>query len=180
MPAANPTVLCAAWQEACERRRKLAPRVFCPNDTCRCLRARPRSIAWSQSCFCSWAFSRHYLAHHAAMYIGQPEIAAGVAIREALVIETKQPQDRGLQIMHVHLRLDCLKAERVGGAVDHAAADAAAGEPGRVAPVIVIATVDAARICAWRRQLHGWRAAELAAPYDQRVVEHAALLERSE
>src|SRR6266446_1090642 len=77
----------------------------------------------------------------------------------------------------MHLRFDGLEAEGVGCAVDSAPLDAAARQPGREAPMIVVAAIDAAGIRARRRQLHGRRAAELAAPDDQRIVEHAALLE---
>src|SRR6185503_8756595 len=69
------------------------------------------------------------------------------------------------------------EAERIGRAVHVASLDAAAGEPGRETPVVVIAAIDAARVRTGRRQLDRRRAAEFAAPDDERVVEHAALLE---
>src|SRR5207244_4346915 len=42
---------------------------------------------------------RHDLPHHAPVHVGQAEIAAGVTVREALVVEAEQPQDRGVQIV---------------------------------------------------------------------------------
>ena len=72
---------------------------------------------------------------------------------------------------------DGREAEFVGGAVDVAAFDAAAGQPHGEAVVIVVAAVDLAGIRAGLRQFDGGRAAEFAAPDDERVLEHAALLE---
>src|SRR5947199_10811052 len=79
--------------------------------------------------------------------------------------------------MHVDARLERLEAEGIGRAMHIAAFDAAASEPGREAPVVMVAAVDPARVRAGGRQLDRRRAAELAAPDDERVVEHAALLE---
>ena len=56
------------------------------------------------------------------MHIGQPEVAARVAIGQSLMIEAEQVQDGRLQIVDVDLLLDRLKAELVGRAVDVAAA----------------------------------------------------------
>ena len=63
--------------------------------------------------------------------------------------------------------LDGVVAELVGRAVGDAALDAAAGQPHREALDVVVAAV----------ALGHRRAAELAAPDDERVVEHAALLQ---
>ena len=37
-----------------------------------------------------------------AMRIGQPKNAAGIAIGQAIVVEPKQMQDGGVQVMYVH------------------------------------------------------------------------------
>ena len=84
---------------------------------------------------------------------------------------------RRVQVVDVDLVLDGLEAELVGRAVDVAALDAAAGQPHREAVVVVVAAVDLAGVRAGRRQLDRRRAAELAAPDDQRVVEQPALLQ---
>ena len=62
--------------------------------------------------------SRQDLPHHLAMHIGQPEVAAGVAVGEPGVVEAEQVQDRGVQVVDVHGVLDGLVAEFVGRAVD--------------------------------------------------------------
>ncbi len=49
--------------------------------------------------------------------IGQTEIAARIAIREPLVIESEQVEHRGVQIVDVHLVLDRVVAVIVGRAV---------------------------------------------------------------
>src|SRR5262245_21437856 len=79
--------------------------------------------------------------------------------------------------MHVHTIDFGAEAEWVSRAVDVAPLDAATGEPGGEAPMIVIAAVDAASVRSGSRQVHRGRAAEFASPDDERVVEHAALLE---
>ena len=64
--------------------------------------------------------------------------------------------------------LDGAQADGVGGADDLAALDAAAGQPHRKAEVVVIAALAALRLR---------RAAELAAPQNQRRIEQAAPLQ---
>ena len=71
--------------------------------------------------------------------IGQTEIAPRITIGEAFVIEAEEVQDRGVQIVDMDTFLDGAVAELVGGAVDVAPFDAAAGEEHGEAPVIVIA-----------------------------------------
>ena len=69
--------------------------------------------------------------------------------------------------------LDDVVAELVGLAVDLAALGAAAGHPHREAARVVVAAV----VLLGESALAVDRAAELAAPDDERVVEHPALLE---
>ena len=76
-------------------------------------------------------------------------------------------QDRGVDVGDVVPILDGVEADLVGGAVDDAALDAAAGQPGAEALRMVVAAV----------ALGARRAAELGAPDDDRLVEHPALLE---
>ena len=78
-----------------------------------------------------------------------------------------------MEVVDVDRVLDGLEAELVGGAVDVAALDAAAGQPHGEAVVVVVAAVHLAGVGAGRGQLDGRRAAELAAPDDERVLEHA-------
>ena len=55
--------------------------------------------------------------HHAAVDIGQPEVAAAVAVGQPLVVDAQQVQDRGVQVVDVDAVLDGVHAELVGGAV---------------------------------------------------------------
>ena len=73
-----------------------------------------------------------------------------------------------MQVVDVDAVLDGVQAELVGRADDVAPLHAAAGQPHREAVGIVVAAVPF---------LGHRRAAELAAPDDQRLVEQAALLE---
>ena len=52
------------------------------------------------------------------VHVGQPEISSRVAIRELLVIESQKMENRGVEVMNVHLVIRCGKAELVGGTVD--------------------------------------------------------------
>ena len=128
-------------------------------------------------CVSSPGPSRDQLADHIAVDVGQAEIPPGVAEGELLVIEAQQVQHRGVQVVNVDVFSDRMKAEFVGGAVDVAALDAAAGQPHREAVMVVVAAVDLARVRAGRGQFHRRRAAKFAAPDDQRLVEQAALLQ---
>ena len=104
------------------------------------------------------------------MHIRQPEVAALEAVRQSRVIQAHLVQDGRLQIVNVNRALGDLVADLVGLAVDVAALDAAAGEPHRVGVDVMIAADVASR-------LPHRRAAELAAPDHQRVVEQAAPLQ---
>ena len=73
-----------------------------------------------------------------------------------------------MQIAVVVRVFDGLVAYVVGGSVDHAPFDAATGKPGGVATRVVVAP---------GRVLGPGAAAELAGPHDERLVEHAALLQ---
>ena len=76
-------------------------------------------------------------------------------------------QDRGVDVGDVMPVLDGVEADLVGGAVDDAPLDAAAGQPGAEALRVVVAAVG----------LGARRPAELGAPDDDRLVEHPAPLE---
>ena len=55
--------------------------------------------------------------HDVAVDVGEAEVATGVAVGELLVIETKQVEDGGVQVVHVDLVLDGGESELVGRAV---------------------------------------------------------------
>ena len=60
---------------------------------------------------------RENLERHLAGHVGQPEIAAAVAVRQPLVVEAQQVQHGRVQIVDVHAVLDGVVAVVVGGAV---------------------------------------------------------------
>src|SRR5438128_9078765 len=73
--------------------------------------------------------SRQDSLHHLAEVVREPEIASVVAVGQFLVVEPQQPQDRGVQVVHVYFVLDRARAKLICRAVNRAAFDAAAGEP---------------------------------------------------
>ena len=110
------------------------------------------------------------------MHVGEPEVAALVAEGESLVVEAEAVQDRGLQVVHMHLVPRDMKAQLVGLTVADAPLHATAGEPHREGVGVVVA---AHRTAEHGAGLHHRRAAKLTAPDDERAVEHAATLEIS-
>ena len=105
---------------------------------------------------------------HAALDVGQAVIAAADAVGQSRVIDPAEVQHRGVEVVEVGDVLDGLHAELVGGAVDRAAPDAAAGQEDGEALRVVVAAVGAGGV---------GRPAELAGPEDQRALEQPALLE---
>src|SRR5206468_11545840 len=81
--------------------------------------------------------SRDQLGNHSSMHVGQTEVAAGVAVRQALVIEAEQVQHGGVQVVNVDRVLDRLKTELVGRSIRLTAANAAAGPPAGEAVMVV-------------------------------------------
>jgi hypothetical protein len=90
--------------------------------------------------------SRDDFAHHFAMHIREPEIAACVAVGEFLVVEAEELQDCRVQVVDVDGFFHGLESELVGRSVDVAALHAAAGHPEREAVVVVVASVFHARV----------------------------------
>src|SRR5438309_2832805 len=78
------------------------------------------------------------VVHHATVNVGQPEVAAAVAVGEFLVVNAQQVKNGGVEVMDVHGLIDGVHAEIVGGAVHHAALDAAAGQEHGEAGVVMI------------------------------------------
>ena len=87
------------------------------------------------------------------------------------MINAETVQDGGVQVMNVHRVAGNVVGVIVGFAEDHAALDAAAGQPDRIAPGMVVAPV----IFIGERALAIDRAAKFAAPDDEGIVEQAAL-----
>ena len=102
-------------------------------------------------------YLRQDLLHHIAVHVGEAEVAAGVAVGEAFVVEAEEVEHRRVEVVDVHDVFDGAEAEFIGGTVDVAAARAAAGEPAGEAVVVVVAAVE--------RGVFGHRrATKLAAP----------------
>src|SRR5262249_17979933 len=113
------------------------------------------------------------LPHYIPMYIRQPEIASLEAVRQARVLDAEAVEDGRVQVVDVHRVARDVVAVIVGLAELEAGANAAAGHPEREAAAVMIAAVVGRSECA----LAVDRAAGLAAPDDDRIVEQAALLE---
>src|SRR5665213_4181381 len=92
------------------------------------------------------------------------------------MVDAEAVQDRGVERVDVDRILHDVVAEVVGLAIDHARLDAAAGHPDREAARVMIAAIILAR----QRALTVDRAAEFAAPDDERLIEQAALLQVGE
>ena len=63
------------------------------------------------------AMSGNQFLHHFTVDVGEAKIPAGVAVGQSGVIKTEQVQNRGVQVVDVHLLLDRPKAEFVRGAM---------------------------------------------------------------
>ena len=75
------------------------------------------------------------------LHVSQPHRAACVAIRQPLVVQTQQMQDRRMPIMHMHRVFNSFIPVVVGAAIREPPLDAAAGHPEGIAFVIVVAAV---------------------------------------
>ena len=67
------------------------------------------------------------LAGDAAADVGEPKVAAAVAVGQPFVIQAHEVQDRGVQVVNMHAIFDRLHAQFVGRTVNEASLDAPAG-----------------------------------------------------
>src|SRR6185503_14273534 len=111
---------------------------------------------------------RQNIPDHLPLYIGETEVAAGVAVGELFVIEAELVQQGGVQVVDGDAVLYGLESELVGGSVSDTGLDAAAGQPHGVAVGIVVAAVAV---------LRARGASEFPAPDDQGLVQQAAALQ---
>ena len=95
--------------------------------------------------------------------------------RQAFVIDAEAIQDRCVQVVDVNRIFDDVVAEVVGLAVNDSGPNAAARHPFCVTPRMMIASV----VRLGKSALAVDRSPKLATPDDERVVEHAALLQIS-
>lgn len=112
--------------------------------------------------------SCEYLRHHSPFHIRQPKIATAIAECQSLVVQSQQVQNRGMQIMDMHLIAGGVETEVIGGAVTEPCFHSAAGHPIRERMRIVVASI----VSLGRR-----RSSELGAPNEQRIFQQASQLQ---
>lgn len=108
-----------------------------------------------------------------SVHIGEAEVASGVVVGEALVIEAQEMENGGLKVVDVNLSLSDVEAEVVGFTVG-AGLGAAAGHEGGEGLRVVIASRFATQ--GWIGFDHG-SAAEFASPDDEGFIKKAVSLE---
>src|SRR5439155_22335521 len=97
-----------------------------------------------------------------------PAVDAVVAEGQALVVDAKDMQDRGVQVVAVSLAAGALVAELVAFSMADAALDAGAGQPRDKSAAVMVAAGGALR------KRH---APKLGRPDDQGVLEQAAFFQ---
>ena len=65
---------------------------------------------------------------HIPVNVGQPEVAPGISVGQALVVKLHQVENGGVKIVHVNRILDSVEAELVRGPINLAAL----GSPGNL------------------------------------------------
>ena len=111
---------------------------------------------------------RQDVLHNLPVDVGQSEVTPGIAIGQALVIESQQVKQGGVKVVHVDLVLDRLVAELVGGAIGETGLQAITSQPGRKSSCIVIASVAII--------LSVGRATEFTAEPDDGILQQSSLL----
>src|SRR5258708_4581821 len=141
-------------------------------------------FSWIAMDWCMWAtasltaFARSksvrlgkQLLNHRPISNGRTLKASVVEVRHALVIQSQKVQNRGVDVMHVTRPVHRAQSDGIGSPDGLAALDAAPGHPHAEAPGIMIASL--------AFFVEG-SASKLAAPYDQRVLQHSAGLQVAE
>src|SRR5258708_2606304 len=111
---------------------------------------------------------------HFTLDVGEPKIAALKFVSQLCMIEAKQFQNRGMQIVDMHPVFDNVKSNIVGASESDSRFDSAAGHPDGKSLGMMIASEFATGFLIGFD--HGG-AAEFAAPDDERVFEQSALLQ---
>ena len=102
------------------------------------------------------------------MHVGQSIISAPVSESELFVVHPEQVQDGGVEVMDVNFVFGDGRPDIIGHAVSQAAFDPRARQPGGVASAVMAAAFGA---------VDAGGSAKLGRPDDERVIEHAALLQ---
>src|SRR5262249_41704082 len=109
----------------------------------------------------------------AAADVSEAELPALEEIRQLLVIDPQEIQDGCLQVVNVDSAFHDIKTIIVRTSMHVARLDAAAAHPKTENAAVMIAAV----VIRLGRSLGIWRAAELASPDHQGVVQHSTLLQ---
>ena len=116
---------------------------------------------------------RQDVSDDVAVDIGEPEVAALVAVGEALVLNSHEVEESRMEVVHMHRFLDDIVAIVVGFSVADAGLRATTGEPHRETTWMVIAAV----VLLGEDALAVGGAAEFPAPDDKCVIKHSEALE---
>ena len=125
--------------------------------------------------------------NHVSVHVGQPEVSPLVPVCQPFVVDAEQMQDRRIEVVDVHragspLFLAGLRVHGfavfvsdvvtvvVGPTVGDARLDAASGHPRCEAARVMVAAV----VFSGETALAIDGASKLAAPHDERVVQHAS------
>ena len=111
--------------------------------------------------------------HNFAVDVCEPIVAALMTEGEAFVVDAELVQDGGLQVVDVHRFLGDVDAVVIRLAVGDAAAHTAAGQPVGETVRVMVSTVNL--VCEFPLTID--LAAEFATLDEERILEHAALLE---
>ena len=74
-------------------------------------------------------FHSQYLANHVSMHVRQTTLNSVLIVRQLLMVDAKQVQRRGVQIVAVAWILSGLEAYRIACSVISSALDSASGQP---------------------------------------------------
>src|SRR5436309_5835238 len=102
------------------------------------------------------------------VHIGQAAVAAVVAEGQPLMVDAEQVQDRRVQVVAISAAGSRFPRPLITLAMSAPPLDTGASEPANEGPAVVVAAGG---------PLAEGHATELGAPHQQRVLEHAAVLE---
>ncbi len=105
---------------------------------------------------------------HFARKIREAVIAAGVAEREALMVQPHEVEHCGMQIVHVDFVVDRAKTKVIGSTVRHTAFDTTACKPHGEAPMVMVAPIAV---------FGGGGSTEFTTPDNECFVEQASVFE---
>ena len=105
------------------------------------------------------------------MHVRKSEVATGIAVRQSLVVDSHQMQNRCVQIVYMHAIRYGVHSELVGLAVHHATSNAAACKKHRKARVMMVSA--GLLLFVLRVDLSVGRTTKLTTPNNERIVEHS-------